>query len=156
VSDCGAVGDVFRGHKFAATPEEGIADVFKAGMDLICGDYRNNMSTERAAIVNSVRQGLLPESVVDTALRRLFTARFASACLIPRPLSRFQNHVRGQRHRRTQSNRSSHGSRISGSPQEQGRISSSKTSAATIAVIGPTRTVSTRSKAITTALRPNP
>jgi len=76
VSDCGAVGDVFRGHKFAATPEEGIADVFKAGMDLICGDYRNNMSTERAAIVNSVRQGLLPESVVDTALRRLFTARF--------------------------------------------------------------------------------
>jgi len=76
VSDCGAVGDVFRGHKFAATPEEGVADVFKAGMDLICGDYRDNMSTERAAIVNAVGQGLLPESVVDTALRRLFMARF--------------------------------------------------------------------------------
>jgi beta-glucosidase len=76
VSDCGAVSDVFLGHKFAATPEEGIADVFKAGMDLICGDYRNNMSAERAAIVNAVHQGLLPESVVDTALRRLFTARF--------------------------------------------------------------------------------
>src|SRR3989454_1551632 len=76
VSDCGAVTDVFRGHKFAATPEEGVAAVFKAGMDLICGDYRNNMSTERASIVNAVHQGLLPESVVDTALRRLFTARF--------------------------------------------------------------------------------
>src|SRR5438552_3567375 len=76
VSDCGAVSDVFRGHKFAATPEEGVAAVFKAGMDLICGDYRNNMSTERASIVNAVHQGLLPESVVDTALRRLFTARF--------------------------------------------------------------------------------
>ncbi|HXJ46341.1 MAG TPA: glycoside hydrolase family 3 C-terminal domain-containing protein [Candidatus Dormibacteraeota bacterium] len=76
VSDCGAVSDVFRGHKFAATPEEGVAAVFKAGMDLICGDYRNNMRTERASIVNAVHQGLLPESVVDIALRRLFTARF--------------------------------------------------------------------------------
>ena len=76
VSDCGAVSDVFRGHKFAATAEEGIAAVFKAGMDLICGDYRNNMSTERASIVNAVHQGLLLESVLDTALGRLFTARF--------------------------------------------------------------------------------
>ena len=76
VSDCGAVADVFRTHKFAATPEEGVAAVFKAGMDLICGDYRNNMSTERSAIVNAVHQGLVPESVVDTALRRLFAARF--------------------------------------------------------------------------------
>jgi beta-glucosidase len=91
VSDCGAVGDVFRGHKFAATPEEGIADVFKAGMDLICGDYRNNMSTERAAIVDSVRHGLLPESVVDTALRRLFTARFRLGMFDPAASVPFSN-----------------------------------------------------------------
>ncbi len=76
VSDCGAVTDVFRWHKFTATPEEGVAAVFNAGLDVICGDYRNNMSTERTAIVNAVRQGLMTEAVVDTALRRLFTARF--------------------------------------------------------------------------------
>jgi beta-glucosidase len=76
VSDCGAVADVFGGHKFSATPEQGIAAVFKAGMDLICGDYRNNMSTEHSSIVNAVRQGLLSEEDLDRSLRRLFLARF--------------------------------------------------------------------------------
>jgi beta-glucosidase len=76
VSDCGAVQDVFKGHHFAATPEEGVADVFKAGMDLICGDYRNKMATERTTIVNAVHQGLLAEADIDRSLRRLFTARF--------------------------------------------------------------------------------
>jgi beta-glucosidase len=76
VSDCGAVADVFRWHKYKESAEEGVAAVFNAGMDVICGDYRNNMTTERNPIVNAVHQGLLSESVVDTALRRLFTARF--------------------------------------------------------------------------------
>jgi beta-glucosidase len=76
VSDCGAVADVFRWHKYRATPEEGVAAVFNAGMDVICGDYRNNMNTEQSPIVNAVHQGLMTEAVVDTALRRLFTARF--------------------------------------------------------------------------------
>jgi beta-glucosidase len=76
VSDCGAVADVFAWHHFSPTPEEGVSAVFKAGMDLICGDYRRDMTTERGAIVNAVHQGLLPKSVVDLALRRLFTARF--------------------------------------------------------------------------------
>ena len=76
VSDCGAVADVFGGHRFSPTPEEGIAAVFNAGMDLICGDYRNGMSTERTAILNAVHQGLLSEADLDRSLRRLFTARF--------------------------------------------------------------------------------
>src|SRR5579864_6262804 len=76
VSDCGAVADVFQGHKFSPTPEEGVTAVFKAGMDLICGDYRNMMTTERTRIVNAVHQGLLSEADVDRSLRRLFTARF--------------------------------------------------------------------------------
>ena len=45
-------------------------------MDLICGDYRNRMSTEHAAILGAVHQGLLSEADIDRALRRLFTARF--------------------------------------------------------------------------------
>jgi beta-glucosidase len=77
VSDCGAAADVFiaDGHKFAPNAEAGVTAAFKAGMDLICGDYRNNMSTEPTAIVGAVRHGLLPESVLDRALTRLFTAR---------------------------------------------------------------------------------
>ena len=75
VSDCGAVSDVFQWHKFSLTPEAGVSAVFKAGMDVICGDYRRNMTTEREAIVNAVQQGLLSEADLDQALRRLFTAR---------------------------------------------------------------------------------
>jgi beta-glucosidase len=76
VSDCGAVADIFGGHRFSPTPEEGVSAAFKAGMDLICGDYRNGMSTERAAMLGAVHHGLLSEAVIDRALRRLFTSRF--------------------------------------------------------------------------------
>src|SRR5882724_7233150 len=77
VSDCGAAADVFipAGHRFAPNAEAGVAVAFKTGMDLICGDYRNHMSTEPTAIVGAVRHGLLPESVLDQSLARLFTAR---------------------------------------------------------------------------------
>jgi beta-glucosidase len=75
VSDCGAVTDVFNGHKFAKTPEQGVTDTFKAGTDLICGAPRTRVQTEREATLNAVKQGLLPQSVLDESLRRLFTAR---------------------------------------------------------------------------------
>jgi beta-glucosidase len=79
VSDCGAAADIYlpegEGHHYAPNPEVAMADAFKAGMDVICGDYRNHMNTEQSAIVGAVRRGLLPEAVVDRALERLFTAR---------------------------------------------------------------------------------
>jgi len=64
VSDCGAVTDVFNGHKFAKTPEEGVTDTFKAGTDLICGAPRTRVQAEREATFNAVKQGLLPQSVL--------------------------------------------------------------------------------------------
>src|SRR5579863_10009658 len=84
VSDCGAIADVFGGHHFAPTPEEGVAVSFKAGMDVICGDYRRQMATERSAIVNAVKQGLLPEVDLDKALYRLFSARFRLGMFDPK------------------------------------------------------------------------
>src|SRR5262249_10895871 len=75
VSDCGAVTDVFEGHKFAKTPEQGVTATFKAGTDLICGAPRTRVKTERDATLNAVKQGLLPQSVLDASLRRLFEAR---------------------------------------------------------------------------------
>ena len=76
VSDCGAATDIFGGHHFSPTPEQGVSVAFKAGMDLICGDYRNNMSTERAAILGAIHQGFLSEADIDRALCRLLFARF--------------------------------------------------------------------------------
>lgn len=77
VSDCGAAANIYREDSlhYAKTPEQGVALGFKAGMDLICGDYRNNMTTDVQPIINSVKQGLLPQTVVDRALTRLFVGR---------------------------------------------------------------------------------
>ncbi len=69
VSDCGAIGDIYQGHKAAKNAAEGVAMAMRAGCDLDCGlEYEN--------IVPAVRQGLLSEKDVDTAVRRLLTARF--------------------------------------------------------------------------------
>ncbi len=76
VSDCGAVADIFKGHHYAPNPEQGVAAAIKTGMDVICGDYRNQMSTEPNAIIGAVHHGILAEADVDRALGRLFTARF--------------------------------------------------------------------------------
>jgi beta-glucosidase len=74
VSDCGAVTDIFAGHHYAKSLEEAVADAFKAGTDLICG-WPPPVLAEKQAVFNAVKQGLLPEADVDTALRRLFTSR---------------------------------------------------------------------------------
>jgi beta-glucosidase len=75
VSDCGAVTDIFNGHHFTNTLEEGVSAAFQAGMDLVCGAPRTRVQAEREAVLKGVRQGLLPEAVLDQALQRLFSAR---------------------------------------------------------------------------------
>jgi beta-glucosidase len=77
VSDCGAAANIYRPDSlhYTQTPEKAVAAAFGAGMDLICGDYRNGMTTEAGPIAGAVRQGLLQESVIDRALTRLFVAR---------------------------------------------------------------------------------
>jgi beta-glucosidase len=82
VSDCGAVGDIYQGHKAAKTAAEGVAMAVKAGTDLDCGlEYEN--------VVPAVRQNLLAESDVDTALRRLLTARFKLGMFDPPEMVRW-------------------------------------------------------------------
>jgi beta-glucosidase len=85
VTDCGAAANIYRADAlhFSPTPEAGVAAGFEAGMDLICGDYRNRMTTDAPAIVAAVQQGLLPEAVIDRALQRIFTGRFALGLFDP-------------------------------------------------------------------------
>ncbi len=68
VSDCDAVGDIARGHHFAANTEQAAADAVKAGTDLDCGRTYGDL-------VQAVRDHLLNEADIDTAVMRLFTAR---------------------------------------------------------------------------------
>lgn len=73
VSDCDAVGDIYykTSHNYKPTPEEGVTAAYHAGTDLICGN-----ANEADHLTSAVRKGLLPEATLDTALVRLFTARF--------------------------------------------------------------------------------
>jgi beta-glucosidase len=69
VSDCGAITDIWKGHGFAKSEAEASAVAVKAGTDLACGgEYR--------ALVKAVKDGLVNEAELDTALKRLFEARF--------------------------------------------------------------------------------
>ena len=69
VSDCGAIDDIYKRHNFVKTAEEASALAVKRGTDLECGDSYK-------ALVNAVKQGLISESEIDRALKRLFAARF--------------------------------------------------------------------------------
>ncbi|HEY6951145.1 MAG TPA: glycoside hydrolase family 3 C-terminal domain-containing protein [Bacteroidota bacterium] len=69
VSDCGAIGDIFDGHKYAKSVAEASAFAVKAGCDLSCGgEYRS--------LLDAVRDGMISESAIDVAVKRLMTARF--------------------------------------------------------------------------------
>jgi beta-glucosidase len=76
VSDCAAVEDISAHHKFKPTQEEGVAAALAAGTDLICGSPSARVHLEREAALNAIRQGILPEALVDTAVTRTLTARF--------------------------------------------------------------------------------
>jgi beta-glucosidase len=72
VSDCDAVADIERGHHFTKTLAEAAAVSMARGTDLDCNDTGNNY----AAYLDAVKQGLLTEKDLDTALKRLMRARF--------------------------------------------------------------------------------
>ena len=69
VSDCGAISDVFRGHKYLPTAAEASAAAVKAGTDLTCGN-------EYRALVDAVKSGKITEAEIDRSAERLFVARF--------------------------------------------------------------------------------
>ncbi|MCX6280529.1 MAG: glycoside hydrolase family 3 C-terminal domain-containing protein [Bacteroidetes bacterium] len=68
-SDCGAIWDIYNGHKLQ--PDSVRASVLgvKAGCDLTCGD-------EYGSLVHAVSKGYISLSEIDISVKRLFTARF--------------------------------------------------------------------------------
>jgi beta-glucosidase len=69
VSDCGAISDIWKGHKFAKSEAEASAMAVKVGTDLACG-------REYASLIQAVKDGLISEAEIDVSLKRLMTARF--------------------------------------------------------------------------------
>ncbi|MDD4257427.1 MAG: glycoside hydrolase family 3 C-terminal domain-containing protein [Bacteroidales bacterium] len=71
VSDCWAIKDFYdKGmHEIVETPEQAAAQAVKSGTDLNCG-------VTFPYLTESVRQGLITEGAIDTAVQRLMLARF--------------------------------------------------------------------------------
>jgi len=69
VSDCGAIYDICANHKFTATPAEAAAAAVRAGDDLCCGKDYNSL-------VRAVKDGLISETEINTAVGRVLAARF--------------------------------------------------------------------------------
>jgi beta-glucosidase len=69
VSDCGAIDDIYRQHRAAASAEQAAALSVRAGTDLACGD-------SYGALGRAVARGLIDTSAIDRAVRRLFEVRF--------------------------------------------------------------------------------
>lgn len=69
VSDCWAISDFWKFQKFSKDAAEAAAAAVKAGTDLECGvDYKN--------LMEAIRRGILTESDLDVAVKRIFRARF--------------------------------------------------------------------------------
>jgi len=76
VSDCDAVRDVAANHRYRPTQAQGAAISVLRGMDNECVTFTDRFGEPvEKAYIDAVQQGYLPESVLDTALIRLFTAR---------------------------------------------------------------------------------
>jgi beta-glucosidase len=77
VSDCGAVIDIFKGHKFTKTQAEASALSLERGMDNECVDFLAKVKDDHdyKPYYDAYKQGILKENDIDTALVRLFTAR---------------------------------------------------------------------------------
>ncbi len=77
VSDCGAVIDIHESHKARKSAAEGAAMALLAGTDLECGagSWIPGAPDSFQALGDAVGQGLVKESDLDLALRRLFRAQ---------------------------------------------------------------------------------
>src|SRR5271168_2730605 len=71
-SDCGAIADISGGHKYMPDLEAASVVAVKAGTDTTCGLGHPEYPT----LVQAVKDGKISEAEINTAVTRLFTARF--------------------------------------------------------------------------------
>lgn len=130
-SDCGAVGDITAGHHYTADNEHGSVAAVRAGTDTTCGN-------EYVTLVQAVKDGLIQESEIDMAVRRLFTARMRLGMFDPTadvPFNRIPMSEDDSSGHRDLALRAARESMVL--LKNQGGILPLKPSVKTVAVIGP-------------------
>src|SRR5579871_5316461 len=92
VSDCDAVRNIFNGHHYRPTQPQASAISVIRGMDNECIDFAKvSDDHDYRPYIEAVQQGYLPESSVDTALIRLFTARIRLGMFDPPAVVPYMN-----------------------------------------------------------------
>ncbi|MHA2051411.1 MAG: glycoside hydrolase family 3 C-terminal domain-containing protein [Promethearchaeota archaeon] len=93
VSDCGAIGDIYRGHKMVETAAEAAALAINAGCDLFCQVMYANIRNKKRFwqwMIDAVAQNLLSEDTIDKSVKRLFMARFKLGMFDPPEVVQYQ------------------------------------------------------------------
>lgn len=73
VSDCMAISDIWKNHKYTQTPEAAVSVSIKAGCDLNC--CIDECEESRISLKKAFATGLLSEEDINIALKRLFMTR---------------------------------------------------------------------------------
>ena len=131
MSDCGAVNDIHRNHKFTPTLGEAAVAAVKAGTDLTCG-------TEYRTLVDEVKAGRIAEVEIDRAVARLFVARVRLGMFDPKeqvPFSKIEiSENDSAAHRQTALDAERKAIVLL---KNEGRVLPLRPSVKTIAVVGP-------------------
>jgi beta-glucosidase len=94
VSDCGAIADIYRGHKIVKTIGEATALSINAGCDLFCNVMEADIKKKKEFwgwMKDAIGMKLLTEEIIDSAIRRLFMARFKLGMFDPSELVKYQH-----------------------------------------------------------------
>lgn len=91
VSDCDAIQDIAEGHKYTKTVAEAAAISLKHGVDNDCSTWTLHVKTDADYLryIDAMKQGLVPMSVVDESLKRLFMARMKLGMFDPQSMVPF-------------------------------------------------------------------
>jgi beta-glucosidase len=92
VSDCSAVRDIYENHRFRRSQPEASAISVQRGMDNECITFGEvTGKDDYQPYVDAMKKGILPQSAVDTALTRLFTARMRLGMFDPPSMVPYAN-----------------------------------------------------------------
>lgn len=83
VSDCAAIEDIWKGHKFVKTEAEASAIAVKKGTDLTCGK-------EYKSLAEAVKNGFISEKEIDASVKELMRIRFRLGMFDPPEMVKYQ------------------------------------------------------------------
>jgi beta-glucosidase len=82
VSDCGAIWDIYTGHRIVDSAYQASAMAVKAGCDLTCGN-------EYLSLKKAVEEGLISVETIDQSVQRLMLARIRLGMFDPEEMVRY-------------------------------------------------------------------